>query len=387
MGLRCGVMAVFGGPDRMTDEGPPRPLTLAFVRRVTRPGRYYDRDGLFLTVSPGGGKSWTQRITILGRRRDIGLGSARKVTPAQARRAAARNREIARAGGNPLRDAPRKTAPTERPMTLARLSLLLYRRRRAGGTGLREARADYALLRRHLTPLIGRRPVRELSAEEIRAALLEVARGSPPTAEAVRLRLARLLDEAVADGHRPDNPARTETARPPKRRPVTSEGDARNARVLSELPRFLADLEGSGRRPALLLYVRFTLLTLRNPKECRLATWPQIDLDGRVWRLPKMQAAGAPEVIVPLHDGLLGVLSRAAALGRGDRTGWVFPNPLDLNAPYSMHAAQHVPEEFGYEIRMRDFVRVHAYWAEREPVAAAGGLPTWYRRVGGSADS
>jgi hypothetical protein len=101
------------------------------------------------------------------------------------------------------------------------------------------------------------------------------------------------------------------------------------------------------------------------------------DLDGRVRRFPKMQAAGGPEVIVPLHDGLLGVLSRAAALGRGDRTGWVFPNPLDLNSPYSMHAAQHVPEEFGYEIRMRDFVRVHAYWAEREP-EAAGGLPAWY---------
>jgi hypothetical protein len=361
----------------MSEEDPPRPLTLAFVRRVTRPGRYHDRDGLFLTVSPGGGKSWTQRITILGRRRDIGLGSAHKVTPAQARRAAARNREIARAGVNPLRDAPRKTAPAERPMTLARLSLLLYRRRRADGAGLREARADYALIRRHLTPLIGRRPVREISAEEIRAALGGVARGSSATAEAVRLRLARLLDEAVADGHRSDNPARTEAARPPKRRRVTSEGDARNERLLSELPRFLADLEGSGRRPSLLLYVRFALLSLRNPKECRLATWSQMDLDGRTWRFPKMQREGAQEVVLPLHDGMMEILDRARALGRGDRSGWVFPSPLDLNAPYSMHAAQHVSEEFGYEVRMRDFVRVHAYWAEREPEPAAGGLPAW----------
>jgi integrase len=237
------------------------------------------------------------------------------------------------------------------------------------------------MIRRHLTPLIGRRPVRELSAEEIRAALLEVARGSVPTAEAVRLRLARLLDEAVADGHRPDNPARTETARPPKRRPVTTEGDARNVRVLNDLPRFLAELETSGRRPALLLYVRFTLLTLRNPKECRLATWPQIDLDGQVWRFPKMQSEGAPEVVVPLHRGILEVLERARSLGRGDRTGWVFPNPLDLNAPYSMHAAQHVPEEFGFGIKMRDFVRVHAYWSEREPESAAGGLSAWHQRL------
>ena len=207
--MRCGVRALSDGPDRMTEEEPPRPLALAFRASGHEAGPVSCRDGLFLTVSPGGGKSWTQRITVLGRRRDTGLGSAHKVTPAQARRAAARNREIARAGGNPLRDAPRKTAPAERPMTLARLSLLLYRRRRAGGIGLREAHADYALIRRHLTPLIGRRPVRELSADEIRAGLGEVARGSAPTAEAVRL-----LDEAVADGHRPENPARTETAGP-----------------------------------------------------------------------------------------------------------------------------------------------------------------------------
>jgi hypothetical protein len=31
-----------------------------------------------------------------------------------------------------------------------------------------------------------------------------------------------------------------------------------------------------------------------------------------------------------------------------------------------------------YGIRMRDFARVHAYWAEQEPEAAAGGLPAWY---------
>lgn len=45
----------------------PKPLTLAFVRHVTVPGRYYDRDGLILTVSSSGAKNWTQRLTIQGR--------------------------------------------------------------------------------------------------------------------------------------------------------------------------------------------------------------------------------------------------------------------------------------------------------------------------------
>jgi integrase len=84
----------------------PHRLTLSFVRRVREPGRYYDQDGLILTVSKGGGKSWIQRLTIQGRRQDIGLGSAHLITPAQARRQALKNREIARAGGNPLAPQP-----------------------------------------------------------------------------------------------------------------------------------------------------------------------------------------------------------------------------------------------------------------------------------------
>ncbi|MFZ3580648.1 Arm DNA-binding domain-containing protein [Loktanella sp. DJP18] len=77
------------------------------MRLVRTPGRYYYRDGLILTVSPGSGKSWSQRIATDGRRRDVGLGSAHLITPAQARKAAMANRDMGRAGGSPL-------APDER---------------------------------------------------------------------------------------------------------------------------------------------------------------------------------------------------------------------------------------------------------------------------------
>ena len=81
---------------------PPQPLTLAFVRNISTPGKFYDGDGLILVVSAKGAKSWMQRLTVLGRRRYIGIGPASTITPAAARNIAARNRDIARAGGNPL---------------------------------------------------------------------------------------------------------------------------------------------------------------------------------------------------------------------------------------------------------------------------------------------
>ena len=49
-------------------------LTAAMVRATKEPGLYGDGGTLYLKVAPGGSKSWVQRITVNGKRRDIGLG-------------------------------------------------------------------------------------------------------------------------------------------------------------------------------------------------------------------------------------------------------------------------------------------------------------------------
>ncbi len=49
-------------------------LSATRVKALGEPGRYSDGDGLHLLISKAGAKSWVQRITIDGRRRDIGLG-------------------------------------------------------------------------------------------------------------------------------------------------------------------------------------------------------------------------------------------------------------------------------------------------------------------------
>jgi hypothetical protein len=55
-------------------------LTKAIIEALKEPGRYADGDGLYLKVSPSGGKSWVLRIQIKGTRRDIGLGDARALS-------------------------------------------------------------------------------------------------------------------------------------------------------------------------------------------------------------------------------------------------------------------------------------------------------------------
>ena len=77
-------------------------ITDRFLRSVKEPGKYYDRDGLFVQVYPSGAKCWQQRISIGGRRRTLGLGGYPVVTLKEAREQALENLRLVRSGGDPL---------------------------------------------------------------------------------------------------------------------------------------------------------------------------------------------------------------------------------------------------------------------------------------------
>lgn len=79
---------------------PVKALTAQAVKNVTEPGKYFDGNGLYLRVDANGSRYWVQRITIRGKRRELGLGSPSLVSLAEAREMAQQNRKLARAGGD-----------------------------------------------------------------------------------------------------------------------------------------------------------------------------------------------------------------------------------------------------------------------------------------------
>ena len=80
----------------------PNQLTVKGISALAKPGRFGDGGGLYLVISKGGTKSWMQRITIDGRRRDIGLGGFPTVGLAKARQLAADNRAAVAEGRDPV---------------------------------------------------------------------------------------------------------------------------------------------------------------------------------------------------------------------------------------------------------------------------------------------
>lgn len=81
-GPRLGAqMAVGTIRDQATNK-----LTSKFVETTTKPGRHADGGGLYLSISAGGRARWVLLYMVDGKRRELGLGSARDVPLAEARK-------------------------------------------------------------------------------------------------------------------------------------------------------------------------------------------------------------------------------------------------------------------------------------------------------------
>ena len=86
-------------------------LSAAMVRTVNRPGMYADGNGLNLKVVSSGAKRWVQRVTIGGKRHNLGLGGYPAVSLAGARELAAENQRAIRQGRDPLEVWPESQWP------------------------------------------------------------------------------------------------------------------------------------------------------------------------------------------------------------------------------------------------------------------------------------
>ena len=89
-------------------------LAAARIRTLKTPGRHGDGGGLYLKVSRAGARSWIQRVTVAGRRRDLGLGRFPAIGLAQAREAAAKHRSLIAAGADPIAEKRKAAVPTFR---------------------------------------------------------------------------------------------------------------------------------------------------------------------------------------------------------------------------------------------------------------------------------
>ena len=125
-------------------------ISVAEAKSITEPGSHRAGETLYLYIAPGGSKSWVQRLTIHGRRCDIGLGGFPVVSLAEARDKAFQNRKLARAGGDPLVEKRKAKVPTFR-----QAAEKTFEANRARWRSEKTARNWEQGMKKHVLPVLG----------------------------------------------------------------------------------------------------------------------------------------------------------------------------------------------------------------------------------------
>ncbi|MBP2312981.1 integrase [Azospirillum soli] len=290
--------------------------------RAAKPGRHADGNGLYLEVDPTGARRWLLRLTIQGKRRDIGLGSASLVTLAEAREMALDMRRQARNGGDPLAD--RRRAQRRAP-SFEEAARACHDEHKASWKNDKHAAQWLTTLETHVFPTLGPVTVDAIGTPEVRDCLLPIWLKTPETARRVRQRIGTVLDWAAAKGFREgENPVRSVIKGLPKQK---AQAEHFVALPYAEVPAFLARLrETTKAGPMVKLLLEFVVLTAVRSGEARGARWSEIDLVSKMWTIPSARMKAGKAHVVPLSPEAVAVLEGAAKLRTGDDpAALVFP--------------------------------------------------------------
>jgi hypothetical protein len=141
---------------------------------------------------------------VHGRRRDIGLGSARLVSLAEAREKASLYRKTARAGGDPIAEHRKAHVPVP---TFEQAARLVHANHSRAWRNPKHAAQWINTLAQYVFPILGHRPVDQIESGDVLKALSPIWLSKPETARRVRQRIRAVFDWAKAAGHRAgDNP-------------------------------------------------------------------------------------------------------------------------------------------------------------------------------------
>ncbi|MHA7849398.1 tyrosine-type recombinase/integrase [Roseovarius sp.] len=343
---------------------PEKALSAVFVRQVVEPGKYSDGNGLFLMVQPNGSKSWVQRITIRGKRRDIGLGGAGYVSLAEAREMALENKKLARAGGDPLQ-AKREAQAV---LTFAEAARKVHEMHKPTWRNQKHAAQFISTLETYAFPKIGAFKVGDVTTADVLAVLQPIWLEKPETARRVRQRIGTVLKWAVAKGWRQDNPAENIGQALPKHETTKNH---RKALPYAQVSECIEAVQHSNAWPATKLALEFLILTATRSGEVRGALWDEIEFQGgetakaaktATWIIPASRMKMKKPHRVPLSARALEILKEAEAL-RG-ASGLVFPSMRDK--PLSDMTLSKLVKEQGFDVHVHGFRTSFRTWAQEQ---------------------
>jgi len=317
--------------------------------------KIFDGGGLFLLVTPSGGRLWHFKYRYDKKERKLTFGPYPEISLADARQRRDEARKQVANGIDPgaVRKAQRQaeTEETETFEVIAREWHTKFTHTWAPGHAVKLLSA----LKRDLFPWVGSRPIKELKAVELLESLQRIeGRGALETAHRMRGLLGQIFRYAVATGRAERDP----TADLRGALPQPNENHHAAITDPKEVAPLLRAIDGYQGHFVVKCALRLAPMLFVRPGELRHAEWAEIDLDEAVWNIPAHKMKMKEPHLVPLSNQAVEILRELQPLT--GRSRYVFPSARSFARPMSNNAILAALRRMGYD---KDTMTGHGFRA------------------------
>jgi len=334
-------------------------LTDAAIRKAkptSKAQRMFDGGGLYLELSPAGGRWWRLKYRHDGKEKRLSLGVYPDVTLSGARLRRDEARKLLATGIDP--SAHRKAAKSMRVERTANSYEVVAREWFAKqSSSWVKGHADKILRRQEadIFPWIGGRPIADIGVKELLTTVNRIVdRGAIETAHRVLQNCNSIFRYAIVTERAQNNPALALRDALPAVK-ATHHPAVTDPAELGALMRALDGYEAGlitkcALRLAPLVFVR--------PGELRNAEWTEFDLDSAQWNIPAEKMKMREPHLVPLARQALRILREIQPLTGNSR--YVFPGARDPKRPLSENTINAALRRLGYD---KDTMTGHGFRA------------------------
>jgi len=324
--------------------------------RNAKPGekqvKLSDSGGMFLLVTPAGGKWWRLKYRFGGKEKMLAMGTYPDVSLSDAREARDDAKKLLRKGIDP--GEAKKAKKAAGVLAGADSFEVVAREWHIRFTPTWSDSHAFWIIRRleqYVFPDIGTRSIGELKAPDVLKVLRRIESVALETAHRVKYMLGQIFRYAVGSGRAERDPTADLKGQLPPRS-QEHYASLTDPKEVAGLLRAIDSFTGTFTVKSALLLAPQVFL---RPGELRQAEWLEFDLDAAEWNIPierlklkkrvKKDRAGEKH-LVPLSGQALEILNNLRALT--GRSRYVFPSARSFAKPMSNMAVNAALARMGY---------------------------------------
>jgi len=303
-----------------------------------KPYKLFDADGLFMVITPSGGRWWRQRYKYAGKEQLLSLGVYPEIGLADAREKGAAVRKKLANGIDPSADRKTQRAALvdSKANTFKAVAIAWHTKFRPQWSA-GHAERILQRLEDNAFPLLGAKAIRDVTSNDVLACLDRMEkRGAVDTARRVLQIVKKVFKWAIGRGVITSSPAAHIEAK--DHLPAIGVKHRAAIRDPAQFGTLLRSIDTYQGGFIVQCALRVLALTFVRPGELRHAEWQEFQLDGKepTWRIPaaKMKMGGEDH-LVPLSQQAVAVLREIQPMTGADGKGHVFPGARNASRPLS----------------------------------------------------